>query len=66
MDVFREEVTALLPHLRAFARTLTRGNPQLADDIVQDTIMNALRAQYQFTPGTNLKAWLFTILRNPI
>ena len=64
MDVFREDVTALLPHLRAFARSLTAGDRQLADDIVQDTIMNALRAQHQFTPGTNLKAWLFTILRN--
>ena len=64
MDVFREDVAALLPHLRAFARSLTAGDRQLADDIVQDTIMNALRAQHQFTPGTNLKAWLFTILRN--
>ena len=64
MDVFREDVTALLPHLRAFARSLTSGDRQLADDIVQDTIVNALRAQHQFTPGTNLKAWLFTILRN--
>ena len=64
MDVFREDVTALLPHLRAYARSLTSGDPQLADDIVQDTIVNALRAQHQFTPGTNLKAWLFTILRN--
>ena len=64
MDVFREDVAALLPHLRAFARSLTAGDRQLADDIVQDAIMNALRAQHQFTPGTNLKAWLFTILRN--
>ena len=64
MDVFREDVTALLPHLRAFARSLTAGDQHLADDIVQDTIVNALRAQHQFTPGTNLRAWLFTILRN--
>ena len=64
MDMFREDVAALLPHLRAFARSLTAGDRQLADDIVQDAIMNALRAQHQFTPGTNLKAWLFTILRN--
>ena len=64
MDLFREDMTALLPHLRAFARSFTSGDPQLADDIVQDTIVNALRAQHQFTPGTNLKAWLFTILRN--
>lgn len=64
MGVFREDVAALVPHLRAFARSLTGGDVQLADDIVQDTIVNALQAQHQFTPGTNLKAWLFTILRN--
>lgn len=64
MTVFKEEVASLVPHLRAFARSLTGGDVQLADDIVQDTIVNALQAQHQFTPGTNLKAWLFTILRN--
>jgi RNA polymerase sigma-70 factor (ECF subfamily) len=64
MSVFREDVVALVPHLRAFARSLTGGDVHFADDIVQDTIVNALQAQRQFTPGTNLKAWLFTILRN--
>src|SRR6476620_1385748 len=64
MNVFREDVAALVPHLRAFARSLTSGDVHLADDVVQDTIVNALQAQHQFTPGTNLKAWLFTILRN--
>ncbi|MDX6750694.1 sigma-70 family RNA polymerase sigma factor [Geminicoccaceae bacterium 1502E] len=64
MSIFREDVVALMPHLRAFARSLTGGNPDLADDLVQDTIVNALQAQAQFQPGTNLKAWLFTILRN--
>lgn len=64
MGIFREDVTALVPHLRAFARSLTGGDVHLADDLVQDTILNALQAQSQFTPGTNLKAWLFTILRN--
>ena len=64
MSSFREDVTALVPHLRAFARSLTGGDVHLADDIVQDTIVNALQAQSQFTEGTNLKAWLFTILRN--
>ena len=64
MGIFREDVVALLPHLRAFARSLTSGNRDLADDLVQDTVVNALQAQSQFTPGTNLRAWLFTILRN--
>ena len=53
-----------VPRLRAFARSLTNGDRQLADDLVQDTVVNALRAQRQFTPGTNLEAWLFAILRN--
>lgn len=64
MGIFREDVAAMVPHLRAFARSLTSGDIHLADDLVQDTILNALQAQEQFTPGTNLKAWLFTILRN--
>ncbi|MFP4269948.1 MAG: sigma-70 family RNA polymerase sigma factor [Alphaproteobacteria bacterium] len=64
MDAFREELTRTVPSLRAFARSLAMGDEALADDLVQDTCVNALRAQEQFTPGTNLKAWLFTILRN--
>ncbi|MDQ5819687.1 MAG: sigma-70 family RNA polymerase sigma factor, partial [Actinomycetota bacterium] len=59
-----DEIAALLPHLRAFARSLTSNDPHLADDLVQDTVVLALRAWKQFTPGTNLKAWLFMILRN--
>jgi len=64
MTVFREDVVALLPHLRAFARSLTAGSAALADDLVQDTVLKAFEAQEQYQPGTNLKAWLFTILRN--
>lgn len=64
MDAFREDLTRTIPSLRAFARSLAMGDDALADDLVQDTCVNALRAQDQFTPGTNLKAWLFTILRN--
>lgn len=64
MSVFRQDIVALLPHLRAFARSLTAGNSALADDLVQDTMVNALQAQAQFQEGTNLKAWMFTILRN--
>ncbi len=64
MSVFREEVASLVPVLRAFARALAGGDHSLADDLVQDTMVNALRAQAQYRPGTNLEAWLFTILRN--
>ena len=53
----------VLPHLRAFARSLTRNRDQ-ADDLVNDTIVRAISASKQFTPGTNFKAWIFTILRN--
>jgi RNA polymerase sigma-70 factor (ECF subfamily) len=59
----RAELAALLPELRAFARFLVRGRGE-ADDLVQDAVVRALGALEQFQPGTNLKAWLFTILRN--
>ena len=60
----REEVVPLIPHLRAFARGLARGDARLADDVVQDTLVLALRSWGGYTPGTNLEAWLFTILRD--
>ncbi len=60
----RDDLAAQLPHLRAFARSLTGGNWQLADDLVQDTAVLALRKWHQFTPGTNLTAWLLKILHN--
>ena len=56
MTIFQEDVVTTVPRLRAFARSLTNGDRQLADDLVQDTVVNALRAQRQFTPGTNLEA----------
>src|SRR4051812_29858976 len=61
---FREGVVAMLPRLRACARGLAAGDSSLADDVVQDTVLLALRAEARFTPGTNLEAWLLTILRN--
>lgn len=59
----RRELLSLLPELRAFARFLGRDRAA-ADDLVQDTVVRALAALPQFQPGTSLKAWLFTILRN--
>jgi len=59
----REDILPLVPHLRGFARSLT-GEVPAADDLVQDTIVLALQAWESFTPGTNLKAWLFRILHN--
>ncbi len=59
----REEIVEHLPALRAFAISLTR-NGATADDMVQDTIVKAWTKFDKFRPGTNLRAWLFTILRN--
>ncbi|NNC37745.1 MAG: sigma-70 family RNA polymerase sigma factor [Acidimicrobiales bacterium] len=60
---FRAELTSLIPHLRAFSRSLC-GNAALADDIAQDALLKAWNAREKYQPGTNLKAWTFTILRN--
>ncbi|WP_430396833.1 sigma-70 family RNA polymerase sigma factor [Ferrovibrio sp.] len=59
----REQMLALLPSLRGFARGLA-GQRAEADDLVQETLLKALSNVEQFRPGTNLRAWLFTILRN--
>ncbi len=59
----RRQLATLLPDLRAFARFLARDRV-VADDLVQDAVVRALGALKQFQPGTNFKAWLFTILRN--
>ena len=60
---FESDLLLIVPQLRAFGRFLAK-NPTEAEDLVQDTLVRALRAQHQFSPGTNLKAWTFTILRN--
>ncbi|NSX54000.1 RNA polymerase sigma factor [Parasulfitobacter algicola] len=59
----RDELVEHLPALRAFAMSLTRNN-STADDMVQDTIVKAWTNIDKFDPGTNMRAWLFTILRN--
>jgi RNA polymerase sigma-70 factor, ECF subfamily len=58
-----DDIVPYLPHLRAFARMLAQDRT-LADDLVQETVVRALSHAHQFQPGTNLKAWLTTILRN--
>lgn len=60
---FKRELTAVVPHLRAFARGLC-GRPDMADDLVQETLLKAWAAQDRFEPGTSLRAWTFVILRN--
>src|ERR1700744_4496044 len=60
---FKRDLLATLPSLSAFAFSLS-GRHDKADDLVQDTIMKAWAKQDSFELGTNIKAWLFTILRN--
>lgn len=60
---FRRAMVLLLPDIRAYARFLTRRTAD-ADDLVQDAIVRALAASDQFQPGTNFRAWSFTIVRN--
>jgi RNA polymerase sigma-70 factor (ECF subfamily) len=62
-DAFAAAVAAEIPRLRRFARVLAK-RPDLADDLVQETLVRAIAAQSQFATGTNLRAWLFTILRH--
>lgn len=57
------DLATLVPNLRAFARSLC-GSPDHADDLVQETLVKAWKSRDSFAPGSNLKAWLFTILRN--
>lgn len=61
--VFRDRLVAEIPHLRAFGASLS-GSMQLADDLVQETMLKAWNHADAFTEGTNFKAWVFTILRN--
>ncbi|MGC4056853.1 MAG: sigma-70 family RNA polymerase sigma factor [Chitinophagaceae bacterium] len=59
----RADIVKLIPALRAFARTFCQ-EPADADDLVQETLLKALANIDQFEPGTRLKSWLFTIMRN--
>jgi RNA polymerase sigma-70 factor (ECF subfamily) len=59
----RDQILAAVPSLRAFAISLS-GNVDRADDLVQETLVRALANIDSFQPGTNMPAWMFTILRN--
>jgi RNA polymerase sigma-70 factor (ECF subfamily) len=59
---FRQDVEASVPALRRYARALTRDG-ELADDLVQDTLVRALRSEHLFHGG-DLRSWLYTILTN--
>ncbi|WP_086739127.1 sigma-70 family RNA polymerase sigma factor [Erythrobacter colymbi] len=60
---FSAEMTASLPALRSFARSLCRQR-DMVDDLVQETMVRAWSSRHTFLPGSNFRPWLFTILRN--
>lgn len=62
-DQIRQQMVALLPRMRVFARGLTRNHAD-ADDLVQQTCEKALAALDRFAPGTRLDSWLFRIMHN--
>jgi RNA polymerase sigma-70 factor, ECF subfamily len=63
MQEFADLLEEQIPRLRRYARALTR-DPNRADDLVQDTLVRALAKQHLWQPGTNLRAWLFTLMHN--
>jgi RNA polymerase sigma-70 factor (ECF subfamily) len=62
-ESFGEEIEALLPHLRRYARSLTR-NRATADDLVQEALIRAIEKIHRWQQGTNLRAWLVAVLHN--
>lgn len=60
---FKTLLADVIPHLRAYGRSLS-GNPDLADDLTQDTMVKAWASRDRFERGTSIKAWTFVILRN--
>jgi len=59
----RDDIVENVPRLRRYARLLLR-DPVSADDLVQDVLERALSRLHLYQPGTNLRAWLFTIMHN--
>ena len=62
-DEYKEQLGQVIPHLRAFGRSRS-GSRDLADDLVQETLLKAWAARKRFQAGTNMRAWTFIILRN--
>lgn len=62
-DAFRGELIGLIPQMRAFARSLC-GDATAGDDLAQEALLKAWTANKSYMPGTNMKAWVFMIVRN--
>jgi len=63
MNEVYQDIEKYIPHLRRYAGSITH-NPDSADDLVQESLLMALRKSHLYRPGTNLRAWLFTIMHN--
>lgn len=63
-EAFRNELEPLIPQVRAFARFLCQSDRARADDLTQEGLLRAWQARDSFTPGTQMRAWLFVIVRN--
>ena len=61
-DAFRGELIGLIPQMRAFARSLC-GDATAGDDLAQEALLKAWTANKSYMPGTNMKAWVFMIVR---
>jgi RNA polymerase sigma-70 factor (ECF subfamily) len=65
MEEFNRALAAVIPNLRRYARVLTRGtSADRADDLVQETLCRALQKAHLFQPGSNLRAWVLTLMHN--
>lgn len=64
MSEVRQLIVEQIPHLRRYARVLVRGDREQADDLVQDCLERAWSRMHLWQVGTNIRAWLFTILHN--
>lgn len=58
-----DDIRTHIPALRVYARALCRSHPD-AEDLLQETLLRAIEYAHRYQPGTNMRAWLFTIMRN--
>lgn len=63
-EAFKTELVSLIPQIRAFARFLCQGDRAAADDLAQEALARAWQARARFEPGSQMRAWLFVIVRN--